>query len=95
MCIGFLGAGTGFGDSGPGIVFGPGQFNWDTAILKTTKIWEHGTLQFRTEFYNVWNHPQFDPPFGNNVSGFSPPFGKITSTSTTPRVIQFGLKYLF
>jgi len=93
--VGVNGAGTGFGDSGPGIITGPGQFNWDTAIVKNTKLWEHGTLQFRTEFYNIWNHPQFDPPFGNNVSGFSPPFGKITSTSTTPRVIQFGLKYLF
>jgi hypothetical protein len=67
------------------------------ALLKSTKLWEHGTLQFRAEFYNIWNHPQFDPPFGNNVSNTSAatPFGIITSTSTTPRVIQFGLKYLF
>jgi hypothetical protein len=89
------GGGLGFGDSGPAIVAGPGQFNWDMALLKSTKIWEHGTLQFRAEFCNIWNHPQFDPPFGNNVNSVSPIFGMITSTSTTPRVIQFGLKYLF
>jgi Carboxypeptidase regulatory-like domain len=89
------GGGLGFGNSGPGIISGPGQFNWDMALLKNTKIWEHGTLQFRAEFYNIWNHPQFDPPFGNNVNSVSPIFGMITSTSTTPRVIQFGLKYMF
>jgi Carboxypeptidase regulatory-like domain len=90
----FPGAGTGYGNSEVGAISGPGQFNWDMAILKSTKIWEHGTLQFRAEFFNIWNHPQFDPPFGNDVSTPST-FGKITSTSNTPRVIQFGLKYLF
>jgi hypothetical protein len=44
--------------------------------------------------FNVFNHPQFNPPYGNNVN--SPgTFGFITSTSVTPRVIQFGLKFLF
>jgi hypothetical protein len=91
------GGGTGFGDSGPSIIAGPGQFNWDLALIKNTKLWEHGTLQFRSEFYNIWNHSQFDPLFGNNVSTTSSaaPFGIITSTSTTPRVIQFALKYTF
>jgi hypothetical protein len=89
----FLAAGTGYGNSRIGSVWGPGQFNWDMAILKNTKIWEHGTLQFRAEFFNIWNHAQFNPP-GNDVNNPTT-FGKITSTSNTPRVIQFGLKYLF
>jgi Carboxypeptidase regulatory-like domain len=89
-----VGAGTGFGNSGIGVISGPGQFNFDTALIKDTKLWEGGTLQFRTEFFNLFNHPQFAPPFGVDASTPST-FGKITSTSTTPRVIQFGLKLLF
>jgi hypothetical protein len=88
------GGGTGFGDSAVGIVSGPGQFNFDMALIKDTKLWEGGTLQFRTEAFNIWNHPQFDPPFGFDVNTPST-FGQVTSTSTTPRVIQFGLKFLF
>ncbi|HXQ27389.1 MAG TPA: hypothetical protein VN822_13350 [Candidatus Acidoferrales bacterium] len=49
-------------------------------------------MQFRTEFYNVWNHPQFSPPASNDAA--NPSFGKIFSTSVTPRVMQFAVKYL-
>jgi hypothetical protein len=89
----FPGAGTGYGNSGIGTVMGPGQFNFDMALAKDTKVTEWGTLQFRVEAFNIFNHPQFDPPFGNNVDGAQ--FGVITATSVTPRVIQFGLKFLF
>lgn len=89
----FPGAGTGYGNSAMGIVFGPGQYNQDAAIVKDTKIWEHGTLQFRAEFFNVWNHAQFNPP-GNNVNTPST-FGVVNSTANTPRVVQFALKYMF
>lgn len=88
------GGGTGFGDSGIGIISGPGQFNFDMAIVKDTKLWEGGTLEFRAEAFNLFNHPQFDPPFGVDTNT-SATFGQITSTSTTPRVMQFGLKLLF
>ncbi|MGA2509453.1 MAG: hypothetical protein ABSG27_04425 [Candidatus Acidiferrales bacterium] len=89
----FPGAGTGYGNSAVGIVFGPGQYNQDASILKDTKIWEHGTIQFRADFFNVWNHAQFNPP-GNNVNTPST-FGVVNSTANTPRVVQFALKYLF
>jgi hypothetical protein len=90
----YVGAGTGWGDSAVGVLSGPGQFNFDMAVIKDTKLWEGGTLQFRAEAFNIWNHPQFDPPFGVDTN--TPlTFGEITSTSTTPRVIQFGLKLLF
>jgi hypothetical protein len=90
----FLAAGTGYGNSVVGSVLGPGQFNFDMALIKDTKLWEGGTLQFRVEAFNIWNHPQFDPPFGNDVSTPTT-FGIVTATSTTPRVMQFGLKLLF
>ena len=90
----FPAAGTGYGNSLTGAIYGPGQYNWDFAVLKNTKIWEGGTLQFRAEAFNIWNRAQFDPPFENDISTPST-FGKITSTSTTPRVWQFGLKLLF
>jgi hypothetical protein len=89
-----LGAGTGYGNSAVHAVMGPGQFNFDMAVIKDTKLWEGGTLQFRAEAYNIWNHPQFDPPFGSDISTPST-FGVITSSSVTPRVMQFGLKLLF
>ncbi|HXO45010.1 MAG TPA: TonB-dependent receptor [Candidatus Cybelea sp.] len=90
----FTGAGTGWGDDAVGLISGPGQFNFDLAVIKDTKLWEGGTLQFRVESFNIWNHPQFDPPFGVDANTPST-FGEITSTSTTPRVMQFGLKLLF
>jgi Carboxypeptidase regulatory-like domain len=90
----FLNAGSGYGNSGVGSIMGPGQFDFDMSLIKTTKIWEHGTLQFHVDAFNLFNHPQFNPPYGNDVNTPST-FGYITSTSVTPRVFQFGLKYLF
>lgn len=87
----FPGAGTGFGDSGVGTIMGPGQHNWDMSFTKDTKITEGTNLQFRAEFYNIWNHPQFNPP--SNAVGST--LGEITSSSVPPRVVQFALKFLF
>lgn len=87
------GGGTGFGNSGVGILMGPGQSNWDLSIIKNTKVTEGTNLEFRAEFYNIWNHPQFDPPF-NNIATTST-FGLINSSSVPPRVVQFALKFLF
>ncbi|HTW24275.1 MAG TPA: carboxypeptidase regulatory-like domain-containing protein [Candidatus Baltobacteraceae bacterium] len=86
-----IGDGTGFGDSGVGIVLGPGQFNWDISLIKETKIREGQSLVFRTEFYNAFNHPQFANPA--TAKGFG--YGAITATSVNPRLIQFALKYVF
>jgi hypothetical protein len=93
--------GTLFGNSGTGIINGPGQFNFDLSILKTTKIFESQTIQFRAEFFNAFNHPQFtNPNYGQGAIYGLPNFaagnfGQITSTSVNPRVIQFALKYMF
>jgi len=88
--------GTGWGNTGYGIVFGPGQFNFDTTIQKTTKVGginEGATLVFRSEFFNTFNHAQFSNPAGLDASKNN--FGQITSTSVNPRLIQFALKYVF
>ena len=93
--IGADGIGTGFGDSGTGIVNGPGQANLDLAISKTTAVrWpvEGAAIQFRAEFYNVFNHPQFSNP--DSTFG-SPTFGVIDSTAVNPRVTQLALKFIF
>ena len=54
---------------------------------------ERHTLQFRAEFFNALNHPQFNNP-GAAVSTPTT-FGVITGTSVNPRLIQFALKYAF
>ena len=90
----YLDAGTGYGNSAIGSIVGPGQFDFDMSIIKSTRIWEHGTLEFHVDAFNLFNHPQFNPPYGNDVNTPAT-FGIITSTSVTPRVFQFGLKYLF
>ena len=84
--------GRGFGNMGIGAVTGPGQFNFDASISKNIHITERQLVQFRSEFFNIFNHTQFaNPGLGANQSTF----GQITATSVSPRVIQFALKYSF
>ena len=93
-----IGNGTDFGNSGVGIALGPGQFNTDFSITKTTPIGENQSIQFRTEFFNLFNHAQFALPsaLGNaSLRADSPTFGLITATSVNPRLIQFALRLQF
>jgi Carboxypeptidase regulatory-like domain/TonB-dependent Receptor Plug Domain len=93
--IGDDGVGTGFGNSGVGIVRGPGQANWDLSILKHFGLpWpnESSNLEFRAEFFNAFNHPQFAVP---DTIRSDPSFGQITSLAVNPRIIQFALKMNF
>jgi hypothetical protein len=97
--------GTGWGNSGIGPVLGPGQFNFDVTLGKSTRvggIHENAQLQFRAEFFNVFNHSQFGnpglqgvgvAPVANNLGAGN--FGQITSLSVNPRLMQLALKYVF
>jgi hypothetical protein len=93
--IGSDGIGTAFGNSATGLVDGPGQANLDIALSKAIALnWpaENGSLCFRVEFYNAFNHSQFANPDTNFSSST---FGVITSTSVNPRVGQLALTYAF
>jgi hypothetical protein len=82
-----------FGNAGIGNLRGPDQVNFDFAILKSFRFRERHQLQFRSEFFNLFNHPQFGLP-GNGVD--YPGGAAITSTLLdNEREIQFGLKYSF
>ena len=92
-----------FGNSGVGVLLGPGQLNFDTSVLKTTRINERATVQFRAEFFNFFNHPQFSSVGVGGCCGPQPAIpnvsqtgsGIISSTSVGPRIVQLGLKFLF
>lgn len=100
---------TDYGNAGVGILSGPGQFNFDTSLLKSTRITEGKVLQFRAEFFNLFNHAQFSNPGAAgqtvsllNVNSYTIPgnlnsasAARITSTSVNPRIIQLGLKFIF
>jgi hypothetical protein len=95
LVIGADGIGTAFGNSATGLVNGPGQANLDVAISRTIGVkWpaEKSAVQFRGEFYNALNHPQFANP-DTNFS--SPTFGVINSTSVNARVGQVAIKLMF
>jgi hypothetical protein len=71
---------------------GPGRTNLDLAIGKMTPIFrEKLNMEFRAEFFNIFNHTQFANPTTNISSAL---FGQITTTFD-PRIIQFGVKFLF
>jgi hypothetical protein len=101
--IGDDGIGTDFGNSGIGEVAGPDQNNWDLSLQKATALSERVQLQFRTDFFNAFNHAQFQNPDLNlglsfPAFGASAPnaaFGTIQATSTSPRVLQFSLRLVF
>jgi hypothetical protein len=93
---------TDYGITPIGAVHGPGQFNWDISVLKNTKVTERVNVQFRADFYNAFNHPQFvDPGFTSSIltRGFvnvtSPSTAHILYTNVNPRLIQFGLRFTF
>jgi Carboxypeptidase regulatory-like domain/TonB-dependent Receptor Plug Domain len=86
------GGGIGWGNSGTGQIMGPGQDNWDLSLIKNTKITEGTSLEFRVEFYNIWNHAQFSNPVNSRNSST---FGQIASSSVPPRIMQFALKFYF
>ena len=102
--IGADGIGTAFGNSGTGIVDGPGQENLDVALTKTMAFpWprENSTIQFRVEFFNVFNHANFAVPTVGNLTVFNSATernttaGQITQTSTPGRQLQFALRIAF
>ncbi len=86
-----------YGNLGRDTLIGPSLATWDFSLLKDTPIRERFNLQFRAELFNLLNRPNFNTP--NAVvftpAGVSPTAGVITSTSTTSRQIQFGLKLLW
>ena len=103
------------GNVGRNVLRGPGLQNVDISLNKDTQakfLGEQGAVQFRAEFFNILNHPNFAPPNGTVFNGGQTPCqtvptyscaveapvasaGKITSTKTASRQIQFALKLIF
>lgn len=80
-----------FGNAGRNTIVGPGTNNFDLSLIKDTRLGEGKSLQFRAEFFNAFNHPQFFLPNGDPTSQA---FGQITAARPA-REIQFGLKFIF
>ncbi len=87
-----------FGNLGRNVVIGPGFNNIDFSVIKNTRVSEEIRMQFRAEFFDLFNHANFGPP--GTVVG-TPAFGQITSTrfptgeSGSSRQIQFAVKITF
>lgn len=76
---------------------GPGINNFDFAVFKRTNVNERLGIEFRTEFFNLFNHPYFGMPSENLGNGT---FGEVTSTvaggvASPERLVQFALKFVF
>ena len=86
---------------GRNVLRGPTLTNLDIALAKTTSITERLKMEFRAEFFNALNHPEFAQPTlldnGTNILG--PTFGQITTTGSfrgaAPRIGQFALRLTF
>jgi hypothetical protein len=85
---------TGFGNLGRNVFRGPFQQNWDFSLIKNFAITERQALRFTADFFNIWNHANFQNPAQTDVENPST-FGKIIGTTGTPRLIQFSLRYAF
>jgi hypothetical protein len=89
-----------YGDSPRNGWYGPGLTQFDGSLIKKTKIAETRELEFRAEFFNLFNHPNFDQPYSYWTDGSSS-FGQIYNTinrtigTGTQRQIQFALKMHF
>lgn len=88
-----------YGNVGRNSLQGPGLTETDLSLAKNIPFSERVKLQFKAEFFNLFNHTNFNTPntvvLTSATAGPSPTAGQITSTSTTSRQIQFGLKLLW
>ena len=95
-----------FGTCRPRAWHGPGLQNWDLSLFKQFELSERFRLQFRTEFFNAFNHPNFSNPSNFYIGPGTPGFGVVTSTLSPilgtssggpgdPREVQFVLKLFF
>jgi hypothetical protein len=101
--------GTDFGNVGRNVLRGPRQSNVDFSVIKRFPVSESKNLELRAEFFNLFNHVNFDNPISNlsavpstsidpntgRISGNPGDFGRIISTSNNPRLIQFAIKFNF
>ncbi|MBI3896364.1 MAG: TonB-dependent receptor [Acidobacteria bacterium] len=86
------------GNLGKNTLSAPGSFRMDFSVFKAFQLGEAKSLQFRAEFFNLPNHPNFGGPstgvFDTNARPVATP-GRITSTNGNPRLIQLALKFEF
>jgi hypothetical protein len=85
-----------FGNAKIGDLRGPDLIDFDFVLQKSFKIRESQQIEFRSEFFNLFNHPNFGLPGGGSPVSVDVPGGAaITSTATDNREIEFALKYTF
>ena len=86
-----------FGNLGRNTLTGPGLATWDFSAVKETSLYERLSLQFRAEIFNLTNRANFNTPnlIVFTPTGVSGTAGAISSTSTTARQVQFGVKVLW
>ena len=80
-----------FGNIGKNSLTGPNLIGWDMGIFKNFRLRERFKVQFRAEFFNIFNRVNFSNPTSNSSSGN---FGTITSAGD-PRIGQLALKVFF
>jgi hypothetical protein len=80
------------GNAGRNILRGPGLQNWDLSLMKNFNFTERKYLQFRAEFFNIFNHPNFGLP---NTNIEDPIHGGQITNANDPRIMQFALKLYF
>jgi hypothetical protein len=92
---------TRLGNAGRNILPGPNLYNVDTSLVRTIRLPERMNLQFRSELFNILNHTNLSGPPRTNVAIFNQTGavvstgGLITTTATTSRQVQFGLKLIW
>ena len=101
--------GTDLGNVGRNVLRGPRQTNVDFSIIRRFRLDKARNVEFRAEFFNLFNHVNFANPISNlnavpstsinsntgQITGDAGDFGRITATSNNPRLIQFALKLNF
>jgi Carboxypeptidase regulatory-like domain/TonB-dependent Receptor Plug Domain/TonB dependent receptor len=103
QCFAFPNPSTRLGNAGRNTLEGPGLSNFDVSLFKNNRIpriSETFNAQFRMEFFNVLNHPNFAPPLHNNTifdtnGNRISTAGLVDTTATPSRQIQFGLKLIW